>query len=158
MAIWLALSRQLQLGSSLLMACIKCGDLLPTRRFDLQSRRMPPLMNASLHHPPFYARRKPPARSAVVRLEEARSSSLSWEARAKAQRIVTSSSSVRVGAAVPPKTGCLRYWKACGRVSQLRCMSLKKPRGLGATRAVHARVADCVQVIALILCQKIGRQ
>jgi hypothetical protein len=39
---------------------------------------------------------------------------------------VTSSSSVRVGAAVPPKSGCLRYWKACGRVSQLRCMSLKK--------------------------------
>jgi hypothetical protein len=56
----------------------------------------------------------------------ARSSSLGWEARAKAQRIVTSSSSVRVGAAVPPKSGCLRYWKACGRVSQLRCMSLKK--------------------------------
>jgi len=39
---------------------------------------------------------------------------------------VTSSSSVRVGAAVPPKSGCLRYWKACGRVSQLSCMSLKK--------------------------------
>ena len=76
--------------------------------------------------PPLYARRKPPARSAVVPLEEARSSSLGWEARAKAQRIVTSSSSVRVGAAVPPKSGCLRYWKACGRVSQLRCMSLKK--------------------------------
>src|SRR5271169_5565233 len=36
-------------------------------------------------------------------LEKARSSSLSWEARAKAQRIVTSSFSVRVGAAVPPK-------------------------------------------------------
>jgi hypothetical protein len=35
---------------------------------------------------------------------------------------VTSSSSVRVGAAVPPKSGCLRYWKACGRVSQLRCI------------------------------------
>jgi hypothetical protein len=32
---------------------------------------------------------------------------------------------VRVGAAVQPKSGCLRYWKACGRVSQLRCMSLK---------------------------------
>jgi hypothetical protein len=64
-----------------------------------------------------------------VPLEEARSSSLSWEAQAKAQRIVTSSSSVRVGAAVPPKSGCLRYWKACGRVSQLRCMSLKKTRG-----------------------------
>jgi hypothetical protein len=72
---------------------------------------------------------KPPARSAVVHLEEARSSSLGWEARAKAQRIVTSSSSVRVGAAAPPKSGCLRYWKACGRVSQLRCMILKKPRG-----------------------------
>jgi hypothetical protein len=70
--------------------------------------------------PPLYARRKPPARSAVVPLEEARSSSLGWEARAEAQRIVTSSSSVRVGAAVPPKSGCLRYWKACGRVSQLR--------------------------------------
>ena len=41
------------------------------------------------------------------------------------QRIGISSSSVRVGAAVPPKSGCLRYWKACGRVSQLRCMSLK---------------------------------
>ena len=41
---------------------------------------------------------------------------LELEARAKAQRIVTSSSSVRVGAAVPPKSGCLRYWKACGRV------------------------------------------
>jgi hypothetical protein len=25
----------------------------------------------------------------------------------------------------PPKSGCLRYWKACGRVSRLRCMSLK---------------------------------
>src|SRR5580704_2339921 len=82
-------------------------------------------MNASLHRPPLYARRKPPERSAVVPLEEARSSSLGWEARAREQRIVTSSSSVRVGAAVPPKSGCLRYWKACGRVSQLRCMSLK---------------------------------
>ena len=45
-----------------------------------------------LHRPPLYARRKPLARSAVVPLEEARSSSLGWEARAKAQRIVTSSS------------------------------------------------------------------
>src|SRR5216684_1790221 len=87
---------------------------------------MLPWTNASLHQPPLYARQKPPARWAVVPLEEARSSSLGWEARAKAQRIVTSSSSVRVGAAVPPKSGCLRYWKACGRVSQLRCMSLKK--------------------------------
>jgi hypothetical protein len=87
---------------------------------------MLPWTNASLHQPPLYARRKPPARSAVVPLEEARSSTLGWEARAKARRIVTSSSSVRVGAAVPPKSGCLRYWKACGRVSQLRCMSLKK--------------------------------
>jgi hypothetical protein len=83
-------------------------------------------MNASLRPPPLYARRKPPARSAVVPLEEARSSSLGWEARAKAQRIVTSSSSVRVGAAVPPKSGCLRYWKACGGVCQIRCASLKK--------------------------------
>ena len=32
----------------------------------------------------------------------------------------TSSSSIRVGAAVPQKSGCLRYWKACGRVCQLR--------------------------------------
>src|SRR5580704_14846025 len=86
---------------------------------------MLPLTNASLHQAPLYARRRPPARSAVVPLDEARSSSLSWEARAKAQRIVTSSSSVRVGAAVPPKSGCLRYWKACGHVSQPRCMSLK---------------------------------
>src|SRR5580692_11740119 len=46
-----------------------------------------------------------------------------------ALRIVTSSSSVRVGAAVPPKSGCLRYWKECGRVPQLRCISLKKPHG-----------------------------
>src|SRR5580692_5213039 len=81
---------------------------------------MPPWTNASLHQPPLYARRKLPARSAVVPLEEARSSSSRWEARAKAQRIATSSSSVRVGAAVPPKSGCVRYWKACGRVSQLR--------------------------------------
>ena len=87
---------------------------------------MLPWTNASLHQPPLYARRKPPARSAVVPLEEARSSSLGWEARAKAQRIVTSSSSVRVGAAVPPKSGCLRYWKACGRVSQLRCIEFLK--------------------------------
>src|SRR6478609_1644803 len=87
---------------------------------------MLPWTNASLHQPPLYARRKPLARSAVVPLEEARSSSLSWEARAKAQRIVISSSSVRVGAAVPPKSGCLRYWKECGRASQLRCASLKK--------------------------------
>src|SRR5271170_940099 len=94
---------------------------------------MPPRTNASLHQPPLYGRRKPPARSAVVPLEKVRSSSLGWEARAKAQRIVTSYSSVRVGAAVPPKSGCLRYWKACGRVSQLRCVSLKKtgqPEGL----------------------------
>src|SRR5580658_3259495 len=90
---------------------------------------MLPWTNASLHQLPFYARRKPPARSAVVPLEEARSSSLGWEARAKAQRIVTSSSSVRVGAAAPPKSGCLRYWKECGRVPQLRCISLKKPHG-----------------------------
>src|SRR6202051_213698 len=106
------------------MACIKCGTLLPTQRFDLQLRRTLPWTNASLHQPPLYARRKLPARSAVVPLEEARSSSLVWEARAKAQRIVTSSSSVRVGAAVPPKSGCLRYWKACGRVSQLRCIAV----------------------------------
>src|SRR5271155_5164835 len=86
---------------------------------------MQPWTNASLHQPPLYARRKPPARSAVVPLEEARSSSLGWGARAKAQRIVTSSSSVRVGAAVPPKSGCLRYWKAYGGVYQ-RCISLKK--------------------------------
>src|ERR1700689_123073 len=87
---------------------------------------MLPWTNASLHQPPLCARRKPLARSAVVPLEEARSSPLGWEARAKAQRIVTSSSSVRVGAAVPPKSGCLRYWKECGRASQRRCMSLKK--------------------------------
>ena len=98
------------------MACIKCGNLLPTQRFDLQYRRMLPWRNASLHQPPFYARRKPPARSAAVPLKKARSSSLGWEARAKAQRIATSSSSVRVGAAVPPRSGCVRYWKACGRV------------------------------------------
>jgi hypothetical protein len=49
-------------------------------------------------------------------LEKARSSSLDWEARVKVQRIATSSSSVRVGAAVPQKGGCLRFWKACGRV------------------------------------------
>src|ERR1700686_744055 len=119
---------------------------------------MLPWTNASLHQPTLYARRKPPVRSAVAPLEEARSSSLSWEERAKAQRIVTSSSSVRVGAAVPPKTGCLRYWKACGRVSQLRCMSLKKPRGLGATRAIHAGAKDWIQVTALILSQQIGRR
>src|ERR1700720_4289432 len=81
---------------------------------------MLPWTNASLHQPPLYARQKPQARSAVVPLEEARSSSLGWEARPKAQRIVTSSSSVRVGAAVLPKSGCLRYWKACG---MLQCMS-----------------------------------
>src|SRR5580700_10960262 len=87
---------------------------------------MLPRTNASLHQTPLYARRKPPVRSGVVPLKEARSSSLGWEARAKAQRIVTSFSSVRVGAAVPPKSGCVRYWKACGRASQLRRMSLKK--------------------------------
>src|ERR1700722_12487068 len=86
---------------------------------------MLPWTNASLHQAPLYARRNPPARSAVVPLEEARSSPLGWEARAKARRIVTSSSSIGVGAAVPPKSGCLRYWKACGHVSQLRCMNLK---------------------------------
>jgi hypothetical protein len=87
---------------------------------------MRPWTNASLHQPPLYARRKPLARSAVVPLEEARSSSLVWEARAKAQRIATSSSSVRVGAAVPPKSGYPRYWKACGGVCQIRCAILKK--------------------------------
>src|ERR1700733_12358344 len=87
---------------------------------------MLPWTNASLHQPPLYARRKPPARSPVVPLEEARSSSLGWEARVKAQRIVTSSSSVRAGADVLRENGCLRYWKAYGRVSQLRRMSLKK--------------------------------
>jgi hypothetical protein len=54
----------------------------------------------------------------AVPLDEARSSSLGCEARAKARRIVTSSSSVRVGAAVPQKSGCLRYWKVCGRASR----------------------------------------
>src|SRR3984957_20218069 len=87
---------------------------------------MLPRTNVSLHQPPLYARRKPPARSAVVPSEETRSSSLGWEARAKVRRIVTSSSSVRVGAAVPPKSGFLRYWKACGGVRQVRCMSPKK--------------------------------
>src|SRR6202161_3840824 len=84
--------------------------------------------NASLHQTALYARRKPPARSAVVPLEKALSAALSWETRAKAQRIVTSSFSVRVGATVPPKSGCVRYWKACGRVPQLRCMSEKTSR------------------------------
>ena len=42
------------------------------------------------------------------------------------QQIVTTFSSVKVGAAGPPKSGCRRYWKACGRGPQLRCMSLKK--------------------------------
>src|SRR6266403_5742932 len=91
---------------------------------------MLPWTNASLHHPPLYARRKPPARSPVVPLEEARSSSLSWEARAKAQRIVISSFSVRVGVAVPQKSGCLRYWKACGRVYWPRCRRLRNLAGL----------------------------
>jgi hypothetical protein len=50
---------------------------------------------------------------------------LSWEARAKAQRIVISSFSVRVGVAVPQKSGCLRYWKACGRVYWPRCRRLR---------------------------------
>src|ERR1700730_13360682 len=98
--------------------------------------------NSSLHQPLLYARRKPPAGSAVSPLEEARSSSLGWEARAKALRIVTSSSSVRVGAAVPPKSGCLRYWRACGRVywPRSRC-----PRDLAAL--VHKSV-DAVQMTA----------
>src|SRR6202035_5266794 len=78
---------------------------------------MLPRANVSLRQPTLYARRRPPARSAVVPLEKAHSSSLNWEARAKAQRIVTSSFSVRVGATVPPKSGCVRYWKACGPVS-----------------------------------------
>src|SRR5580693_5530840 len=95
--------------------------------------------NASLRQPTLYARRKPPERSVVVPLEKARSSSLSWEARAKAQRIVTSSFSVRVGATVPPKSGCVRYWKACGRASQLRCMSLKYA---SATQEPSARVCQ----------------
>src|ERR1700722_4062142 len=89
---------------------------------------MLPWTNVCSHRTTLYARRNSPARSAVVPLEGVHSSSLSWEARAKAQRIVTSSSSVRVGAAVRPKSGCLRYWKASGRVSQLRCMNLKGVR------------------------------
>ena len=90
------------------------------RDFVLRLSSAPVVSIASLHQPPLYARLKLPARSAVAPLEEARSSSSRWEARAKAQRIATSSSSVRVGAAVPPKSGCVRYWKACGRVSRLR--------------------------------------
>ena len=113
-----------------MMACIKCANWLPTQRFDLQCRLRLLWTNASLHLQPFYARRKPPARSAAALSKKARSSSLVWEARAKAQRIVTSSSSVRVGAAVPPKSGYQRFWKACGGVSQLRCKSLRTLRGL----------------------------
>src|SRR5271168_2576880 len=78
-------------------------------------------MNASLHRPPLYAKRKPPENSVVVHLGEVRSSSSDWEARVKVQRIVTSSSSVEVGAAVPQNSGCLRYWKACGSVYWPRC-------------------------------------
>ena len=96
-----------------------------TRDADEAAMLMLPWTNASSHCPPLYARRKPPARSAGVPLEEARSSSSSWEARANARRIVTFSFSVRVGAVVRPKSGCLRCWKACGRVSQLRCVSVK---------------------------------
>src|SRR5277367_177009 len=81
---------------------------------------MLPRTNASLRQPPLYARRTPPATSVVLPLEKARSSSSSWEARAKASRIVTSSSSVRVGAAAPPKSGCLRCWKESGRASRPR--------------------------------------
>ena len=113
-----------------MMACIKCANWLPTQRFDLQCRLRLLWTNASLHLQPFYARRKPPARSAAALSKKARSSSLVWEARAKAQRIVTSSSSVRVGAAVLPKSGYQRFWKACGGVSQLRCKSLRTLRGL----------------------------
>src|ERR1700693_2987741 len=105
--------------------------------------------NASLHHPPLYARRKPPARSAVVLLEGARSSSLGWGARAKARRIVTSSSSVRVGAAVPPKSGYPRYWKACGRVSQLRFSYFGGQRGMHMLQCMSPLVADCVAKLPL---------
>src|ERR1700731_2279661 len=102
---------------------------------------MLPPTNASLRQPTLYARRRPPARSAVVPLEKARSSSLSWEARAKAQRIVTSSSSVRVGATVPPKSGCVRYWKACGRVSQLHCNQEKNMTAQSDLKAVDRNLA-----------------
>src|SRR6202035_2205259 len=123
------------------MACIKCDNLLPTQRFDLQLRRTLPWTNASLHQPPLYARRKPPARSVVVPSGETRSSSLGWGARAKARRIVTSSSSVRVGAAVPPKSGFLRYWKACGRVSQLRFSYFEGQLGMHMLQCMSPLVA-----------------
>ena len=58
--------------------------------------------------------------------KKARSSSSACEARGRAQRIVTSSSSIRVGAVVLPKSGCLRCWEACGRVCWVRCMSPKR--------------------------------
>jgi hypothetical protein len=50
---------------------------------------------------------------------------LGREAQVRVQRIVISSSSVRAGAAVPPKSGCLRYWKACGRACRRRRLRLK---------------------------------
>jgi hypothetical protein len=56
------------------------------------------------------------AKTDVAPLREARFSSLGWEARVKVRRIVTSSSSVRGGVAVPQKSGCLRFCKAYGRV------------------------------------------
>src|ERR1700733_2387392 len=104
---------------------------------------MLPHTNASFHQSALYARRKPPARSAVVPLEEVRSSSLGCEARARAQRIVTSSSSDRVGAAVPPKNGCLRYWKACGRVYLPRRRRLRK------LAALVDESLDAVQITAV---------
>src|ERR1700691_4679580 len=81
--------------------------------------------NASLRRTPLFARRKLLERSAGVPFEEGRYSSWGWEARAKVRQIVISSSSVRVGAAVPQRSGCLRYWKACGRVWWLRWLRLK---------------------------------
>jgi len=75
-----------------------------------------PWMNVCLHQPRLYARRKSRERSVAVPSREARSSFSGWEERAKVQGIVTWSSSVRLGAAVLQKSGCLRSSKACGRV------------------------------------------
>src|SRR5277367_768446 len=99
--------------------------------------------NASLRPQPLYDRRKPPERSAVVRFEGARSSSWDWEARARVQPIVTSCSSVRVGVAVPQKSGCLRYWKAYGRGCWLRRPRLKH------LAAMVDESLDAVQITAV---------
>src|SRR6202043_3884696 len=104
------------------------GTALAARK----QERIPPLQRLAEGR---RAQRQPSARSAVVPLEEARSSSLGWKARAKAQRIVTSSAQSELEPLTRRKVGacaigrrveaCLSYVASVRKTSRCQLINSK---------------------------------